>query len=99
MIELQVTETVVDLATMDSIRVDVLNTTGIEVQLSVGQVIPAVELDVGIPGPIGVTGPVGPAGPMLQFDTLTELQKQELRGDVGNTSTNYTNIFYDSLLN
>ena len=40
----------------------------------------------------------GDTGNNLTFELLTETQKQELRGDVGNTSTNYTNIFYASLL-
>lgn len=40
----------------------------------------------------------GATGDPLEFEDLTEQQKQELRGDVGDTSTNYTNIFLNSLL-
>lgn len=54
--------------------------------------------DIGIQGLPGVQGPVGPVGPSLQFEELTEQQKIELRGDVGNTSTNYTNLFNSVLL-
>lgn len=52
----------------------------------------------GLPGVQGPVGPVGPVGPSLQFEELTEQQKIELRGDVGNTSTNYTNLFNSVLL-
>lgn len=52
----------------------------------------------GIPGARGPEGPEGPVGQPLTFDTLTEQQKLELRGDVGNTSTNFVNLFYDSLI-
>lgn len=52
----------------------------------------------GLPGAQGPVGPVGPVGPSLQFEELTEQQKIELRGDVGNTSTNYTNLFNSVLL-
>ena len=52
----------------------------------------------GIPGAQGIVGPDGPIGQPLTFDTLTEQQKLELRGDVGNTSTNYTNLFNSVLL-
>ena len=52
----------------------------------------------GIPGAQGIVGPEGPIGQPLTFDTLTEQQKLELRGDVGNTSTNYTNLFNSVLL-
>lgn len=40
----------------------------------------------------------GAKGDSLDFGDLTEQQKQELRGDVGDTSTNYTNVFLNSLL-
>lgn len=40
----------------------------------------------------------GSTGNNLVFDDLTEQQKLELRGDVGNTSTNFVNLFYDSLM-
>lgn len=52
----------------------------------------------GLPGAQGIPGPKGDTGDPLDFEDLTEGQKQELRGDVGNTSTNYANLFYNSLL-
>ena len=54
--------------------------------------------DIGIQGLPGAQGPLGPVGPSLQFEELSEQQKLELRGDVGNTSTNYTNLFNSVLL-
>ena len=58
-------------------------------------------VDVGIqgmPGAQGVPGPKGDTGDPLEFDLLTNEQKIELRGDVGSTSTNYTNLFNSVLL-
>ena len=58
-------------------------------------------VDVGIqgmPGAQGIPGPKGNIGDPLTFELLTEQQKLELRGDVGNTSTNYTNLFNSVLL-
>ena len=58
-------------------------------------------VDVGIqgmPGAQGIVGPKGDIGDPLTFELLTEQQKLELRGDVGNTSTNFVNMFYDSLI-
>ena len=52
----------------------------------------------GIPGAQGIQGPKGDIGDPLEFELLTEQQKLELRGDVGNTSTNFVNMFYDSLM-
>ena len=52
----------------------------------------------GIPGAQGIQGPKGDIGEPLEFELLTEQQKLELRGDVGNTSTNFVNMFYDSLI-
>ena len=52
----------------------------------------------GMVGAKGEKGDKGDAGTSLEFNLLTEQQKLELRGDVGDTSINYTNIFYDSLL-
>ena len=52
----------------------------------------------GMVGAKGEKGDKGDSGTSLEFDLLTEQQKLELRGDVGDTSVNYTNIFYDSLL-
>ena len=53
----------------------------------------------GLPGAQGIVGPKGDIGDPLTFELLTEQQKLELRGDVGSTSVNYTNLFYSSLLN
>ena len=53
----------------------------------------------GLPGAQGVPGPKGDTGDPLEFDLLTNEQKIELRGDVGDTSTNYANLFYSSILN
>ena len=53
---------------------------------------------LGTQGMVGARGEKGDKGTSLEFDLLTEQQKLELRGDVGDTSVNYTNIFYDSLL-
>ena len=64
----------------------------------------------GLPGAQGIVGPKGDIGKQglpgaqgdigypLTFELLTEQQKLELRGDVGNTSTNYTNLFNNVLL-
>ena len=52
----------------------------------------------GMVGAKGEKGDKGDTGSNLEFSLLTEKQKLELRGDVGDTSVNYTNIFYDSLL-
>ncbi len=53
----------------------------------------------GMVGAKGEKGDKGDTGTSLEFDLLTEQQKMELRGDVGDTSVNYTNLFLDSLLN
>ena len=52
----------------------------------------------GLPGAQGIVGQKGDIGDPLEFELLTEQQKLELRGDVGNTSTNYTNLFNSVLL-
>ena len=52
----------------------------------------------GMVGARGEKGDKGDTGNPLQFELLTEQQKLELRGDVGDTSVNYANLFYDSLL-
>ena len=52
----------------------------------------------GMVGAKGEKGETGDTGTSLEFNLLTEQQKLELRGDVGDTSVNYANIFYDSLL-
>lgn len=54
--------------------------------------------DKGDKGPKGDRGDTGEQGTSLVFNELTESQKLELRGDVGDTSVNYTNIFLNSLL-
>ena len=100
MIEINVTDTVVDLNVIESINVG-LTTSNVDVELVVGQVIPSVEIAVGLQGPqgvIGLKGDKGDVGDALEFQALTEEQKIELRGDVGNTSTNYTNLFNSVLL-
>ena len=100
MIEINVTDTVVDLNVIESINVG-LTTSNVDVELVVGQVIPSVEIDIGLQGPqgvIGLKGDKGDVGDTLEFNALTEEQKIELRGDVGNTSTNYTNLFNNVLL-
>ena len=53
---------------------------------------------LGTQGMVGAKGEKGDIGNPLEFDLLTEQQKIELRGDVGDTSVNYTNLFLDSLL-
>ena len=73
----------------------------INVDVIVPEVTNAVSIDVGLQGPQGVTGlkgDKGDKGDTLEFQALTEQQKIELRGDVGNTSTNYTNLFNSVLL-
>ncbi len=52
----------------------------------------------GLVGAQGVQGIKGDTGQPLSFDLLTEEQKIALRGDVGNTSTNYTNLFNSVIL-
>lgn len=54
---------------------------------------------LGTQGMVGAKGEKGDKGENLEFDLLTEQQKIELRGDVGDTSVNYTNLFLNSLLN
>ena len=54
--------------------------------------------DQGLKGDKGEKGDKGDVGDTLEFQALTEQQKIELRGDVGNTSTNYTNLFNSVLL-
>lgn len=73
----------------------------INVDVIVPEVTNAVSIDVGLQGPqgvIGLKGDKGDKGDTLEFELLTEQQKIELRGDVGNTSTNYTNLFNSVLL-
>ena len=52
----------------------------------------------GMVGAKGEKGDKGDTGASFEFNLLTEQQKLELRGDVGDTSVNYTNLFLDSLL-
>ena len=103
MIDIQVNQINVDVIVADSYKAE-LTTTNVSVELVVPEVTNAVSIDVGLQGPQGVTGlkgdkgDKGDVGDTLEFQALTEQQKIELRGDVGDTSTNYTNLFYSSLL-
>lgn len=100
MIDIQVTQVNVDVTVADSYKAE-LTTTNVSVELVVPKVTNAVSIDVGLQGPQGVTGlkgDKGDVGDTLEFQALTEQQKIELRGDVGDTSTNYTNLFNSVLL-
>ena len=97
MIDIQVTQVNVDVTVSDNCNAE-LTTTNVSVELVVPEVTNAVSIDVGLQGPQGVTGLKGDVGDTLEFQALTEQQKIELRGDVGNTSTNYTNLFNSVLL-
>ena len=97
MIDIQVTQVNVDVTVSDNCNAE-LTTTNVLVELVVPEVTNAVSIDVGLQGPQGVTGLKGDKGDTLEFQALTEQQKIELRGDVGNTSTNYTNLFNSVLL-
>lgn len=103
MIDIQVTQVNVDVTVSDNYNAE-LTTTNVSVELVVPEVTNAVSIDVGLQGPQGVTGlkgdkgDKGDVGDTLEFQDLTEEQKIELRGDVGNTSTNYTNLFNSVLL-
>ena len=71
----------------------------IELEVNPNPSIELIQLGTqGLTGPEGPVGPEGPKGDPLEFNTLTEQQKLELRGDVGTTSTNYTNIFNSVLV-
>ena len=103
MIDIQVNQINVDVTVSDNYNAE-LTTTNMSVELVVPEVTNAVSIDVGLQGPQGVTGlkgdkgDKGDVGDTLEFQALTEQQKIELRGDVGNTSTNYTNLFNSVLL-
>lgn len=103
MIDIQVNQINVDVIVADSYKAELTNT-NVSVELVVPEVTNAVSIDVGLQGPQGVTGlkgdkgDKGDVGDTLEFQALTEEQKIELRGDVGNTSTNYTNLFNSVLL-
>jgi hypothetical protein len=103
MIDIQVTQVNVDVTVSDNCNAE-LTTTNMSVELVIPEVTNAVSIDVGLQGPQGVTGlkgdkgDKGDVGDTLEFQALTEEQKIELRGDVGNTSTNYTNLFNSVLL-
>ena len=103
MIDIQVTQVNVDVTVSDNYNAE-LTTTNVSVELVVPEVTNAVSIDVGLQGPQGITGlkgdkgDKGDVGDTLEFQALTEEQKIELRGDVGNTSTNYTNLFNSVLL-
>ena len=100
MIDIQVNQINVDVTVSDNCNAE-LTTTNVSVELVVPEVTNAVSIDVGLQGPQGVTGLKGDKGDVgepLEFEALTEQQKIELRGDVGDTSTNYTNLFNSVLL-
>ena len=100
MIDIQVNQINVDVTVADSYKAE-LTTTNVSVELVVPEFTNAVSIDVGLQGPQGVTGlkgDKGDVGDTLEFQALTEQQKIELRGDVGNTSTYYTNLFNSVLL-
>ena len=100
MIDIQVTQVNVDVTVSDNYNAE-LTTTNVSVELVVPEVTNAVSIDVGLQGPqgiIGLKGDKGDIGEPLEFELLTEQQKLELRGDVGDTSTNYTNLFNSVLL-
>ena len=97
MIDIQVTQVNVDVTVSDNCNAE-LTTTNVSVELIVPEVTNAVSIDVGLQGPQGIIGLKGDKGDTLEFQALTEEQKIELRGDVGNTSTNYTNLFNSVLL-
>ena len=81
---------------------DIITNNGIGIELTVNDTVALEFVQLGVQGPKGATGLTGDKGDIgdpLTFDELTEAQKLELRGDVGDTSTNYTNIFLNSLLN
>lgn len=100
MIDIQVNQINVDVTVSDNYNAE-LTTTNVSVELVVPEVTNAVSIDVGLQGPQGVKGDKGDKGDVgdtLEFQALTEEQKLELRGDVGSTSTNYTNLFNSVLL-
>ena len=100
MIDIQVTQVNVDVTVSDNHNAE-LTTTNVSVEMVDPEITNAVSIDVGLQGPQGVTGlkgDKGDKGDTLEFQALTEQQKIELRGDVGNTSTNYTNLFNSVLL-
>ena len=100
MIDIQVNQINVDVTVSDNYNAE-LTTTNVSVELVVPEVTNAVSIGVGLQGPqgvIGLKGDKGDVGDTLEFQDLTEEQKLELRGDVGNTSTNYTNLFNSVLL-
>ena len=100
MIDIQVTQVNVDVTVSDNCNAE-LTTTNVSVELVVPEVTNAVSIDVGLQGPqgvIGLKGDKGDVGDTLEFNALKKKKKIELRGDVGNTSTNYTNLFNSVLL-
>jgi hypothetical protein len=68
-----------------------------ELDVNVGTEIELVQM--GVQGLRGPEGPEGPIGEPLEFEALTEQQKIELRGDVGDpSSVNYANLLYSTFL-
>ena len=89
----------IELTTTDNSSIT-LSTEDVTVALDVSS-IPDFTIGVGLQGPEGAQGAqgnTGDKGDPLTFDTLTEEQKQALRGDVGTTSTNYVNILYQAMI-
>lgn len=85
----------------DTIQVNITPSKVINTEIIAPSAIDLTFTDVGVQGPRGIQGEKGDKGDIgnpLSFELLTEQQKIELRGDVGPTSTNLVNIFYDSLL-
>lgn len=68
------------------------------VQIITNETSTIIFTDIGNQGIVGAKGDKGDTGNNLVFEDLTEDQKNELRGEVGSTSTNLVNIFYDILL-
>ena len=80
---------------------DIVTDNGIGIEVVVSKTIDLEFVQLGVQGLKGATwatGDKGDIGAPLVFEELTEEQKLSLRGDVGDTSTNYTNIFLNSLL-
>ena len=89
-----------DIVTDNGIGVEVVvSETTIELIVNDAVDLEFVQLGVqGLKGATGATGDKGDIGDPLVFEELTEAQKLALRGDVGDTSTNYTNLFNSVLL-
>ena len=89
-----------DIVTNNGIGIEVVVTsTTMELTINDPVNLEFVQLGVqGVKGATGAEGEKGDIGKSLTFEELTEAQKLALRGDVGDTSTNYTNLFNSVLL-